>query len=222
MRAAVVAVGLVDFAQLAGDDLLELFVAGENFAQLCNQVADGLQFLENLVDGKLRKAVQLQFEDGVDLRVTECEGVAAAGGFDFSSADEAILAAVEFHAFKLLGFTVFGDGDVLLAEILEQVFLGFGAAAAATDDAYNVVEVVEGDLVADQDVLALFGFAQLEDGAAANHFHAVFDEQLDHRNQAEFARLACDDGEQDHAEGFLHLGVLEQIVENELGLFAAL
>ncbi len=54
------------------------------------------------------------------------------------------------------------------------------------------------------------------------HFHAVFDEELDHRDQAQLARLAGDDGEQDHAEGFLHLGMLEEIVENELGLFAAL
>ena len=42
------------------------------------------------------------------------------------------------------------------------------------------------------------------------------------RNQAEFARLSGDDGEQDHAEGFLHLGVLEEIVQDELGFLAAL
>ncbi len=139
----------MDFAQLARDDLLELFVARKDFAQFGDQVADGLQFLDNFIDGELREAVQLQFEDGIDLRIAEREGVATAGRFDFGSADEAILAAIEFHAFELFGLAVFGDGDVLLAEILEQVFLGFGAAAAATDDADDVVEVVEGDLVAD-------------------------------------------------------------------------
>src|SRR5580704_9783791 len=179
LRAAVVAVSLVDFAQFAGDDLLELFVARQDFAQLGDQVANGLQFLNNFVDGELREAVQLQFEDRIDLCVAESERIAAAGSFDFGRANEAILAAIELHAFEFLGLAVFGDGDVLFAEILEQVFLGFGAAAAATDDANDVVEVVEGDLVADQDVFALFGFAKLEDGAAANHFHAVFDEELD-------------------------------------------
>ena len=32
----------------------------------------------------------------------------------------------------------------------------------------------------------------------------------------------ADDGQQDHAEGFLHLGVLEEIVEDELRFLAAL
>ena len=82
--------------------------------------------------------------------------------------------------------------------------------------------MVEGDLVADQNVFALVGFAQLEDGAAADDFDAMLDEQLDQRDQAELARLAGDDGQQNHAEGFLHLGELEKIVEDELGFFAAL
>ena len=42
------------------------------------------------------------------------------------------------------------------------------------------------------------------------------------RNQAQFARLAAHDRQQDHAERFLHLRVLEKIVENELRFFAAL
>jgi hypothetical protein len=49
----------------------------------------------------------------------------------------------------------------------------------------------------------------------------VLDKELDQRNEAEFARLAADDGEQDHAEGFLHLGMLEKIVQDELGFLAA-
>ena len=222
LRAAIVAVGFVNFAQFPGDDLLEFLVAGENLFQFRDQVANRLQFLENFVDGELREAVQLQFEDGVDLRVAEVEGTGASGGFDFGGADETILAAVELHAFELLGLAVLGDGDVLLAEILEQVFLGFGAAGGTTNDADDVVEVVESDLVADQNVFALFRFAQFEDGATANHFHAVFNEELDERDEAEFARLAGDDGQQDHAEGFLHLGVLEEIVEDELRFLAAL
>ena len=186
------------------------------------QVANGLQFLENFVDGKLREAVQLQFEDGVDLRVAEVERAGACRGFDFRGANEAILAAIELHAFELFGLAVFRDGDVLLAEILEQVFLGFGAAGGTTDDADDVVQMIERDLVADQNVFALFGFAQFENGAPAHHFHAVLDEQLDQGDQAEFAGLASHNGQQDHAEGFLHLGVLEEIVEDELRFLAAL
>ena len=50
----------------------------------------------------------------------------------------------------------------------------------------------------------------------------MIEEQLDHRNQAQFARLAGDDGQQDHAERFLHLRLLEKIVEDELRFLAAL
>ena len=38
------------------------------------------------------------------------------------------------------------------------------------------------------------------------------------RDQAQLARLAGDDGQQDHAERFLHLRVLEKIIEDELRL----
>jgi hypothetical protein len=54
LRPAVVAVGLVDFPELRGDDCLELFVAGQNFAEFGDEFADGLEFLENFVDGELR------------------------------------------------------------------------------------------------------------------------------------------------------------------------
>src|SRR5258707_6450554 len=80
--------------------------------------------------------------------------------------------------------------------------------------------MVERNLVADQNMLALAGFAQLVNGAATHDFDAMIDEQLDERNEAELARLSGNDGQQDHAEGFLHLRVLEKIVENELRFFA--
>ena len=57
---------------------------------------------------------------------------------------------------------------------------------------------------------------------AAHDFHAVLDEQLDHRNQAEFARLPGHDRQQNHAERFLHLRLLEQIVQDQLRFFATL
>ena len=137
-------------------------------------------------------------------------------GFDLRGADETILAAVELHAFQLFGLAVFRDGNVLLAEILEQIFLGFGAAGRSADDADDVVQVIEGNLVTHQNVFALFGFAQFENRAPAHHIHAVLDEQLDQRDQPQLTRLAAHDSQQDHAERFLHLGVLEEIVQDEL------
>ena len=99
---------------------------------------------------------------------------------------------------------------------------GFGAARGPADDADHVVQMIERNLVADENVLALFRFAQLVARAANDDVAAVFEKQLDQRNQAEFARLAAHDREQDHAEGLLHLRVLEKIVEDKLRFFAAL
>src|SRR5260370_13995085 len=39
------------------------------------------------------------------------------------------------------------------------------------------------------------------------------DKDLDHRDQAQLARLPANNGEQDHAERFLHLRVFEKIVD---------
>src|SRR5216684_996300 len=80
LRAAIVAVRLLHFLELAGDDLLQLFVAGEDFFQLGDVLADGLQFLENFVDRELRQAVELQFEDGVDLDGREAEAAPRPAG----------------------------------------------------------------------------------------------------------------------------------------------
>ena len=77
-------------------------------------------------------------------------------------------------------------------------------------------------MVAEQDVLAFAGFAQFVLRAAADHIDAVVDERLQQFNEAEFARLAADDREQDHAERFLHLRLLEKFVQDDLRLFVAL
>ena len=71
LRAPLVPVGLLDLAQLADDHLLQFFLAGQSFFHFRDALADLLQFLEKVVNGKLRQAVQLQLEDGFDLEVGE-------------------------------------------------------------------------------------------------------------------------------------------------------
>ena len=46
--------------------------------------------------------------------------------------------------------------------------------------------------------------------------------RLQHVHQAQLARLAVDDGQHDHAEVDLQLRVLVEVVEDHLGLLAAL
>src|SRR5271166_1068478 len=50
----------------------------------------------------------------------------------------------------------------------------------------------------------------------------MLDKALDHVDQAQLARLPVDDGQHDHAEVGLQLRVLVKIVENDVGLLAAL
>ena len=82
--------------------------------------------------------------------------------------------------------------------------------------------MIERSEVAFENVLAVFGFREQEGGAAADHIHAVIDEVLDGLDQAHFLGLSIHHRQQDHAEAFLHRGVLEELVEHDLRLGAAL
>ena len=119
----------------------------------------------------------------------------------------------------------FDDGlGLFLAELESgnQVLAGFARHFGGADDADDFVEVVQRLLEAEQEVLALACLAQFELGAPADHFDAVIDEVLDAIDQAQLARLPVDDGQHDDAEADLKLGVLVEVVEHHLGLFAAL
>ena len=158
-----------------------------------------VQFLGDFIDGELGQAMQLQFEDGIGLFGGEgllgIELGRAAGGVDV---------------------------DLLATEVEHQIFAGFGAVGAAANDGDDVVEVIERLEIAFEDVLAVFRFLQQVGGAAADHVDAVLDEVLDGLDQAHFTGLSVHHREQDHGETFLHLRVLEELVENDLRLGAAL
>ena len=101
--------------------------------------------------------------------VGELGGDAAAGEVDV------VLGGVERDAGELGA----AEGDAAVAEVGEEVFAGVGAAGGLADDADDRVEVVERDLVAEQDVLALAGLVEEEGGAAADDVDAVIDEGVD-------------------------------------------
>ena len=127
-------------------------------------------------------------------------------------------AGVELDALELGAAQV--DGAV--GEELEEVLAGVGARGRLADDLDDVVEVVERDLVAEQDVLALAGLVEQEGGAAADDVDAVIDEGVDGRGERELLGLIVVHGQEDHREALLHLGVLVELVEDDLMLCAAL
>ena len=114
------------------------------------------------------------------------------------------------------------DVDLLAAEVEHQILAGIGAVGAAANDGDDVVEVIERGEVAFEDVLAVFRLLQQVGGAAADDVDAVLDEVLDGLDQAHFAGLSVDHRQQDHGEALLHLRVLEELVEDDLGFGAAL
>src|ERR1700689_2444882 len=143
--------------------------------------------------------MQLQLEDGVGLaggeRLFRIELGRAAGGVNV---------------------------DFLAAEVEHQIFAGVGAVGAAANDGDDVVEMIEGGQVAFENVLAVFRLLQQVGGAAADHVDAVLDEILDGLNQAQLAGLSVDDRQQNHRKTLLHLGVLEELVQNDLWFCSAL
>ncbi len=143
--------------------------------------------------------MQLQFEDRIGLACSEglvgIEPWSAAGGVDV---------------------------DLLAAEVEHQIFAGVGAVRAAANDRDDVVEMIERRQVAFENVLAVFRLLQQVSGAAANDIDAVLDEVLDGLDQAHFAGLSIDHRQQDHREAFLHLRVLEELVQDDLRFGSAL
>jgi len=67
-----------------------------------------------------------------------------------------------------------------------------------------------------------FGLAQLELAAAGDHLFAVEDELLHQILQVENLGLSPHDGQEGDAEGGLHLGMLEELVQDHLGRGVAL
>ena len=128
--AACVAVLVADVFELLDDDAAEFLLGGEDGLVLGDVVADGAELVEELVDGELGEAVELQFEDGVDLAVAEDQ---RAGGV----------------ACELRGDAAAGEVDVVLAGLsltplssvprrlmvrLEKNWKRFSRASAREDD----------------------------------------------------------------------------------------
>src|SRR5262249_28525075 len=114
------------------------------------------------------------------------------------------------------------DVDLLATEVCDQVLPGVGAIGAAANDCDHVIEVIQSREVALENVLAVLGFLQKIRGAPADHIYPVIYKDLNGLNQAHFFRLTMNHREQDHAEVFLHLRVLEELIQDDLRFSAAL
>ena len=112
------------------------------------------------------------------------------------------------------------DGLGLRPRELEGVHEGFAGRVGVrrlADDADDLVEVVQRHQQALEDVGPRLCLVQLELGAPDDDFLLEGDVGLEHLRQRERARHAADERDVDDAEGGLHLGVLVELVEHDLG-----
>jgi hypothetical protein len=112
--------------------------------------------------------------------------------------------------------------DLRQAEVRHQAFARLGNGLRPADQLDDLIEMVERDLEAFQDVIASLGLPELELGSPADHFAPELDEGFDEFQQVEHLRAAADDRQHDDAEARLQRRVLVEVVEHDLGHFAAL
>ena len=112
--------------------------------------------------------------------------------------------------------------DLAELELLHQLRPGFLGVLRAADDRDDLVEVVERDQQALDDVQALLALALLEAGAPRDDVDLVVDVVADHLGEVQRARHAVDEREHDHAERVLQLRVLVELVQHDLRVRPAL
>ena len=107
-------------------------------------------------------------------------------------------------------------------EALHQGLLGGGGVRAVADDVHDLVDIVQSFEQALQNVGAGQGLIQIVFGAAGDHVLLVQDVIIQRVPQGQHLGLPVHQGQHDHAEGFLHLGMLVQVIQHHLGLHVAL
>ena len=112
--------------------------------------------------------------------------------------------------------------DLRQPELQLQALARLGRTLRPANQRDDLVEVIERDLEALEDVGPRLGLAQLELGAPADHLAAELDEVLEHLEQRQHPRPAADDRQHDDAEGRLQLRVLVEVVQDDVGHLAAL
>ena len=73
LRAALIAVIFLDGFEFLDDNAAQFFLAGQNRFILGNAVANFFQLVQQFVNGKLCQAIELQFENRINLAIAQDE-----------------------------------------------------------------------------------------------------------------------------------------------------
>jgi len=155
-------------------------------------------------------------------------------GLRFQNAAQLLDQLDEIEVFGL-NLVAFQAGELVQAQVKNRVSLplrqriaghqaglGLLPILGGADDPHEVVKIVEGDLVAFQEVGAVLGLAEAELRAARDDLAAVLDVALDELLDVHLLGPLLVEGQQDDAEGRFECGLLEELVDDNLGLFAPL
>src|SRR5207244_240317 len=112
--------------------------------------------------------------------------------------------------------------DLAQLELLHQLGAGFLGVLRSPDGLDHLVEVIEGDQQALDDVVALLGLPLLVAGPARDDIDLMVDVVPDHLGEVERARHTVDEREHDHAEVVLQLRVLVELVQHDVRVRGAL
>ena len=119
--------------------------------------------------------------------------------------------ATQRHVEDVVGL---GLGEL---EDRDQSLLGRGGVVGGPDDLDDLVDVEDRDEEAVDEVEAVGGLGAAVQRATAYDVEAVGEEDLEHLDQAERARLAVDEGHGVDAEGVLERGLAVELLEQCLG-----
>jgi hypothetical protein len=100
-------------------------------------------------------------------------------------------------------------------EALLHALRRVGRIGARADQRHQLVDVIERDAVTLEDVGALLGLVEVELRAPHHDFAPVQDVVVDDLEQVDGPRPVVDQGEHVDAERLLHLGVVEELVEDD-------
>jgi hypothetical protein len=170
-------------------------------------------FADDLVGLEVGQALQLHLEDALrlDLGQVVAVGVQAELGADV---DRARIFGIDAGQHLL--------DHRRLPRAAEQALPGDGRRFRRLDQLDDLVDVGERDRQSLEDVAALARLPEVEHGAAGDDFAAVAQKGVEHLLEIQQARLAVDQRNHVHAEGVLHLRLLVQIVQDHVGVLAAL
>ena len=104
---------------------------------------------------------------------------------------------------------------------LDELLLRLGRARRRLDQRNHLVDIGERDREAFEQVRALAGLAQIEQGAPGHHLAPVAQEVLQQLLEIQRPRLAVDQRDDIDAEYVLQLRLLVQVVQDHLGNLAA-